>query len=144
MGDAETCPNGHPWTEATTAYQQIASRPNLRRYCRICNCAASSKRHDAQFAAAHAGHDVVDTDRLRVDGRPRRRCLTCQPGPDEVVVLRLVQGDPPDQVTAAERRAAVVQMWSKLPVPLIAERVGCARQHVYWVMAAARKTGAAA
>jgi IS30 family transposase len=55
------------------------------------------------------------------------------PEPDEAAVERAAAGDPPVGLTWVERRAAIARCdrWG-LPVAVIAERVGCARQTVYY------------
>lgn len=58
------------------------------------------------------------------------------PEPDEAAVERASAGDPPAGLTWIERRAAIARCdrWG-LPVPVIAERVGCTRQTVYYARA---------
>jgi DNA-binding NarL/FixJ family response regulator len=55
------------------------------------------------------------------------------PEPDEVAVERAAAGEPPEELTWVERRAAIARcdQWG-LPVRVIAERVGCTRQTVYY------------
>lgn len=102
-----------------------------------------------RYATRHAGHHVIT-----LGARAHRRCLTCHPAGlkdrrtlppgDDVVVSRLVQGEPPERVAAAERYAAVIALRPHLPVPLIAQRVGCSERTVWRHLADARTTGAAA
>lgn len=135
---ARTCRNGHPST-ATYADQR----------CGICYRARARRR----FEARHAGHHVVATGRLTLDGHPARRCLTCAaarrqrtyrpPAADTVAVLRAVQGDPPPALNVTERRAAIRQLRGALPVPLIAERVGVTERTVWRHLAATRTAVAA-
>jgi hypothetical protein len=110
---------------------------------------AASRR----YLTKHAGHHVITTGG-GPGQRTRRRCLTCRPAGakdrrtlppgDGVVVLRLIQGEPPERVAAAERHAAVLQLRPHLPVPVIAQRVGCSERTVWRHLADARTTGAAA
>ena len=63
------------------------------------------------------------------------------PEPDEAAIERAAAGDPPAELTWIERRAAIEQCerWG-LPVPVIAARVGCTTETVYY----ARRRRAAA
>jgi transposase len=55
------------------------------------------------------------------------------PEPDEAAIERAAAGDPPDGLTWTERRAAIKKCdrWG-LPVPVIAARVGCTTETVYY------------
>ncbi|WP_159106697.1 helix-turn-helix domain-containing protein [Streptomyces rishiriensis] len=55
------------------------------------------------------------------------------PEPDEAAIERAAAGDPPAELTWVERRAAIEQCerWG-LPVRVIAARVGCTTETVYY------------
>lgn len=133
-----TCRYGHPWTDATT-YQLRPARPYRR-------CAACARaRNRAAFDAQHAGHSVVNTRRVGIDGHPVRRCLTCakprtytRPEADTVAVLRIRQADPPEHPNVTERHTAIRQLRGALPVPAIAELVGVSERTVWRHLAEAR------
>ncbi|MFL4947539.1 helix-turn-helix domain-containing protein [Streptomyces sp. MMS24-I31] len=58
------------------------------------------------------------------------------PEPDHAAVARAVAGDPPDGLTPAERHAAIAQCDRLgLPTWVIADRVGCSTQAVYYARA---------
>ncbi|GHB55911.1 hypothetical protein GCM10010331_49730 [Streptomyces xanthochromogenes] len=58
------------------------------------------------------------------------------PEPDHAAIARAAAGDPPPELTPAERHAAIAQcdQWG-LPASVTARRVGCTRQTVYYARA---------
>ncbi|MFG2400713.1 hypothetical protein [Streptomyces lydicus] len=146
-------PAGGPPAPGATAPKPRAPRPrvipdrcrhghaldatNLRfdgngvRYCRACRYVIEKTYNERQFTYRHDGHDVIPTR----DGR--RYCRTCNRGEqdvDAVVVERVVSGDRPARVSAAELEAAVVQLrLHQYPYSLIADRAGCSVRHAWWI-----------
>lgn len=121
----ETCKHGHP----LDSHLRFDSRG--ARICRACRYRVERGYRDRLFTARHDGHEVIPTR----DGR--RYCRTCNRGDvvaDEMVIERVVSGDRPARVTAAELEAAVIQLrLHRYPYSLIAERAGCSLRHAWWI-----------
>jgi len=91
---------------------------------------------DRTWDARHAGHT---TDRNRAG---RRRCLTCDGHytVDHAAVARAIAGDPPANLTRAERRAAVLILKAAgLSGTQVAARVGCAERTVWRILSHSRE-----
>lgn len=58
------------------------------------------------------------------------------PEPDHAAVARAAAGEPPANLTPAERHAAIAQCDRQgLPTAVTADRIGCSRQTVYYARA---------
>lgn len=112
------------------------SRTTIARYRR--GYTPAPPRTTADNEACGNGHPYPDN--LRTDSNGWHYCAQCRRAkakrwrdrnpmpaqPDEVSVLRAVQGDPPDRLTPRERTEAVRQLTGQgLTVAMTAERIRC-------------------
>jgi DNA-directed RNA polymerase specialized sigma24 family protein len=100
---------------------------------------AAIAQHDRQGLSSKAIAKLLGCSQRTVHrARSKRRAAGDDwtwkaPEPDEVAIERAAAGEPPAGITWVERRAAIAQCerWG-LSVPVIAARVGCTRQTVYY------------
>lgn len=120
------CAHGHRLNQ-----KNLRFTPDGVRYCRACRYVTEKTYRNNLFQRRHDEHDVIPT----LDGR--RYCRTCNRGEhdvDEMVIERVVAGDRPARVNAAELEAAVIQLrLHQYPYSLIAERAGCSLRHAWWI-----------
>lgn len=98
--------------------------------------------YDQQGLSSAAIAQLLGCSRRTVHrARSRRRAAGdnwtwTPPEPDEAAVARAAAGEPPDNLTPAERHAAIAQCdrWG-LTAAVTADRIGCSRQTVYYARA---------
>lgn len=154
--DSPACRHGHPFPE------NVAYDSNGWLVCRACRRQHGREQHarhyipaqPSQVATARAeaiapcddegmtareiAEQVGCSPRTIHRARNKRRAdgndwAWTPPEPDEAAVERAAAGNPPADLSPAERHAAIAwcDQWG-LPARITAERVGCARQTVYY------------
>lgn len=105
------CDLNRAWAEHETYVDQLRER--------------TRKLSEKRWNKKHGGHPVVIKN-------GRRHCTVCKPvqqQADDIAVARAVMGDPPQQMTPAEREAAVLKLRLKgLSYTQIANRVRCSQR----------------
>ncbi|MFI9465702.1 helix-turn-helix domain-containing protein [Streptomyces xiamenensis] len=89
---------------------------------------------DARFHLRHPGHTIGH------DPSGRRRCLDCTRRTDPAAVQRAIDGNPPADLTPAERAAAVTRLRARgMTGTAIADRIHATDRTVWRVLARARQ-----
>lgn len=154
--DSPACRHGHPfpenvaydsngWLVCRACRRQHGREQHARHYVPVQPDETAAGKRQAAIAqcdvqgasardiAAEVGCSARTVHRARANRRADDNWTWTPPEPDEAAVERAAAGDPPEELSPAERRAAIAQCdrWG-LPAPITAERVGCTRQTVYY------------